>query len=75
MATDSTIREAASREFGTWLAAGGHQRNERSGARPPEDGGVWGGPTEAAWMKKLLRGALPPRESAGMAVGALVAHG
>jgi hypothetical protein len=43
--------------------------------RPSDDGGTWRGPTEAAWMTRLLRGARPPRESPGMPTETLPASG
>ena len=75
MATESSMREAGAREFGTWLEAGGRPRKELSQAGFSRDGGIWGGPTEGAWTKRLLRGAPPPQESTRVGLGALVAHG
>ena len=49
----------------------GRQRYQPEAARS-EDGGAWRGPTEAAWMTRLLRGALPPRPSTGEPAPALV---
>ena len=54
--------------------ASGRQRKERYQADLSQDGGIWCGPAKAAWMKRLLRGAPPPQESAGTR-DALVAHG
>jgi hypothetical protein len=42
---------------------------------PSVDGGVWRGPTDAAWMTRLLRGARPPRVSSGMPTEVLVGPG
>jgi hypothetical protein len=39
-----------------------------------KDGGTWRGPSEAIWLKQLLRGAPPPRESTGTR-DVLVVHG
>jgi len=55
--------------------ANGLQRPKRYEVRPLEDGGIWQGPTQAAWMTRILRGARPPRESTGSKHGVLVAHG
>jgi hypothetical protein len=55
--------------------AGGLPPNrDRHEAGLTKDGGIWRGPSEAVWMKRLLRGAPPPQQSAG-AGDALVAHG
>ena len=37
--------------------------NHRNAAGHPRDGEIWRGPTDAAWTKRILRGAAPPRES------------
>lgn len=49
----------------------GRQRYQPEAGRS-EDGGAWRGPTDAAWMTRLLRGALPPRPSTGEPAPALV---
>jgi hypothetical protein len=51
------------------------ERIQRYEAGRSQDGGIWRGPTKAAWMIRLLRGAAPPRESTGTTPDALVAHG
>jgi hypothetical protein len=33
------------------------------------DGGVWRGPTEAAWTTRILRGTPPPRQPTGLPGG------
>ncbi len=55
--------------------ASGHQRTERHQAGLSRDGGIWRGPTKAAWMIRVLRGAAPPLESTGTPPDVLVAHG
>lgn len=35
---------------------------------PSDDGGIWRGPTEAAWTTRILRGARPPKPSAAVPV-------
>jgi hypothetical protein len=40
-----------------------------------DDGGTWRGPTDAAWMTRILRGARPPRTSTGVSSSAVVPHG
>lgn len=42
-------------------------------ARAAHEGGIWRGPTDGAWMKRLLAGSPPPRWSGGSR-DALVAH-
>jgi hypothetical protein len=39
--------------------------NHRNAAGQSRDGEIWRGPTDAAWTKRILRGAPPPRESTG----------
>ena len=55
--------------------ASGRQQTRPYQVGSSRDGGTWQGPTEAAWMKRLLRGAPPPRASTGITPDALVAHG
>ena len=43
--------------------------------RPQDDGGTWRGPTEAAWTTRILHGARPPRQPAGLPGEASVPHG
>ena len=74
-ATDRSLRNVASRELGTWLAADQPQRFPRSGGALPRDAGLWRGPTESAWMTTLLHGALPPRPSTGTPAEPPIAHG
>jgi hypothetical protein len=47
----------------------------RSQGWSSQDGGIWRGPTDAAWMKRILHGALAPRGSTGTALDGLVPHG
>jgi hypothetical protein len=59
----------------------GDQAHERDAERPayrvhPQgDGGTWRGPTDAAWVTRILRGARPPRASAAMPGDVPVPHG
>jgi hypothetical protein len=71
--TTSTVRVPAKQEYGTWLNVG--QKTRRPAAHLSRDGGIWRGPSDAAWMTRLLHGAPPPRPSAAMPSEALVAHG
>ena len=54
--------------------ASGRQQTKRYQVGPSHDGGIWQGPTEAVWMKRLLRGAPPPRASTGITPEARVAR-
>lgn len=67
-ATDATLRDAASRELGTWLDASPRRRAPTVSG----DGGAWRGASEAAWMTRILRGAPAPRESTGIAQPGIV---
>ena len=69
VATETTIRDAAAREFGTWLGTGDRNWNPPHEAGLSDDGGIWRGPTQAEWTKRLLRGAPPPRKSTGSTLG------
>ena len=60
--TDRSLKDAASRELGPWIGVAHPKTNGLSGATHPHDGGIWRGPTEAAWTTRLLHGAPPPRE-------------
>ena len=42
---------------------------------PQDDGGIWRGPTEAAWTTRILRGARPPKPPTGLSGEASVPHG
>lgn len=74
VAIDPTTRVTAIQEYGSWLIAGDHRRRYQPAVNRWLDGGSWRGPTEAAWMTRLLHGAPPPRRSTGTRE-TLVAHG
>jgi hypothetical protein len=54
---------------GSQTGAGADQAHEHPAERPQyrirpqDDGGLWRGPTEAAWTTRILRGTRPPRPS------------
>jgi hypothetical protein len=48
---------------------------QRYAVRPQKDGGIWRGPTDADWMKRILRGASPPHDSSKPGHEPVVAHG
>ena len=60
-------------ELGWWLDDG--PRPVIAISPPSNDGGLWRGPTDAAWLTRILHGAPPPRTSTGAAAPAVVAHG
>jgi hypothetical protein len=41
---------------------------------PSDDGGIWRGPTEAAWTTRILRGARPPKQPTALPVEASIPH-
>jgi hypothetical protein len=82
MGSGMTTAEArVMRAVGTEVAGGADQAHEGGTLRPqyrvhPQvDGGLWRGPTEAAWTTRVLRGARPPRQPAARPGDASVPHG
>jgi hypothetical protein len=71
----------ATQPNGRGIESGNDQAHDRGSdrphyrVRPQDDGGTWRGMTEAAWTTRILRGARPPRPSAGMPDEASVPHG
>jgi hypothetical protein len=65
----------------TEIEPGSDQAHERVAerpqyrVRPQDDGGVWRGPTDAAWTTRILRGSRPPRPSAPTPAEAPDPHG
>jgi hypothetical protein len=75
MATEDTVRRAAIEELGTWFGAGSERQPNGPRTYASRDGGTWRGPTDAAWMTRLLGGAPRPRGSMDIGPPGLVAHG
>jgi hypothetical protein len=81
MGSGMTGADAGVRAAATEVGGDGDQAHEAGALRPqyrvhPQvDGGLWRGPTEAAWMTRVLRGARPPRQPAGKSAEASVPHG
>jgi hypothetical protein len=71
MGSGMTGADASVRAGAAEVVGGGDQAHQAGTLRPQyrvhpqHDGGLWRGPTEAAWMTRVLRGARPPGQSAG----------
>ena len=62
----------ANQELGWWL-----DDRPRPAAEPSltsHDAGLWRGPTDAAWLTRILHGAPPPRTSTPPSESAVFAH-
>lgn len=67
-----TPLDTGSQELGWWLDD--RERPAGEFSRPSDDAGAWRGPTDAAWLTRILHGAPPPRTSTSAGASAMVAH-